>query len=50
MIPFLDLAKVEKQISGLLKKSVNQVIDSGWFILGQNVQKFEQPSVKWHFQ
>ena len=42
MIPFLDLAKVEKQISGLLKKSVNQVIDSGWFILGQNVQKFEQ--------
>lgn len=42
MIPFLDLAKVDKQLSGVLKKSVNQVIDSGWFILGQNVQKFEQ--------
>ena len=42
MIPFLDLAKVEKQFSEEIKKSVNQVIDSGWFILGQNVQKFEQ--------
>jgi len=41
MIPFLDLAKVEKQLSGVLKRSVNQVIDSGWFILGQNVQNFE---------
>ena len=42
MIPFLDLAKIEKQFSEEIKKSVNQVIDSGWFILGQNVQKFEQ--------
>ena len=41
MIPFLDLAKVEKKFSDVLKKSVNQVIDSGWFILGQNVQNFE---------
>jgi len=41
MIPFLDLAKVEKQFSEEIKKSVNQVIDSGWFILGQNVQNFE---------
>ena len=42
MIPFLDLAKVEKQFSGVLKKSVNQVIDSGWFILGENVKNFEK--------
>ena len=41
MIPFLDLAKIEKQFSEEIKKSVNQVIDSGWFILGQNVQNFE---------
>ena len=42
MIPFLDLAKVEKQFSEELKKSANEVIDSGWYILGKNVQKFEQ--------
>jgi dTDP-4-amino-4,6-dideoxygalactose transaminase len=41
IIPFLDLAKVKKQFSEEIKQSVNQVIDSGWFILAQNVQNFE---------
>ena len=41
MIPFLDLHKTHKLETEELKKAANKVIDSGWFILGENVKNFE---------
>ncbi len=42
MIKFLDLAKINQQYAAELKQSVSQVIDRGWYILGEEVQKFEK--------
>ena len=41
MIPFLDLKEVNQQYSDELKKAANRVIDSGWYVLGDEVRKFE---------
>ncbi len=41
MIKFLDLQKINAQYSNELKKAASDVIDSGWFLLGENVNKFE---------
>jgi dTDP-4-amino-4,6-dideoxygalactose transaminase len=41
MIKFLDLQKVNNQYSNLLKKAAEEVIDSGWFLLGSKVKQFE---------
>jgi dTDP-4-amino-4,6-dideoxygalactose transaminase len=41
MIPFLDLKKVNQQYSTELKEAANRVIDSGWYILGKEVESFE---------
>ena len=41
MIPFLDLHKTHKLETEELKKAANKVIESGWFILGENVKNFE---------
>jgi len=42
MIPFLDLKDINEQYSNELKIAAARVIDSGWYILGQEVKKFEQ--------
>lgn len=42
MIPFLDLKKVNQQYQTELKEACNRVIDSGWYIGGQELESFEQ--------
>lgn len=41
MIKFLDLQKVNAQYSDELKSAAAEVIDSGWYLLGNKVQEFE---------
>lgn len=41
-IPFLDLKAINGQYSEELKEAASRVIDSGWYIHGEEVQKFEQ--------
>lgn len=41
MIKFLDLKKINNRFSEELKSVSNSVIDSGWYLLGDNVQRFE---------
>ena len=42
MIKFLDLQKVNAQHADQLKKVAAEVIDSGWYLLGDQVKRFEQ--------
>lgn len=42
MIPFLDLKKINHQYAQELKDAAARVIDSGWYILGEEVQAFEK--------
>ncbi|MDR9862867.1 MULTISPECIES: DegT/DnrJ/EryC1/StrS aminotransferase family protein [Pseudomonas] len=42
MINFLDLKKVNQVYAAELKEACSRVIDSGWYIGGQELSKFEQ--------
>jgi dTDP-4-amino-4,6-dideoxygalactose transaminase len=42
MIPFLDLKKINAQYHTELKEACSRVIDSGWYILGNEVTEFEK--------
>ena len=42
MIPFLDLKEVNQQYNVELKKACSRVIDSGWYIMGEELKAFEQ--------
>lgn len=42
MIKFLDLAKINAQYHQELKDACGRVIDSGWYVLGEEVQSFEK--------
>ena len=42
MIPFLDLKKINAQYQEELKEACARVIDSGWYVLGNEVAEFEQ--------
>jgi dTDP-4-amino-4,6-dideoxygalactose transaminase len=42
MIKFLDLQKTNAQYAGELKQAAAEVIDKGWFLLGERVKTFEQ--------
>lgn len=42
MIKFLDLQKINAQYTDELKQVAAEVIDSGWYLLGQRVATFEQ--------
>ncbi len=42
MIPFLDLKAINQQHRQALIDSATRVIDSGWYVLGQEVKAFEQ--------
>ncbi|GHT39073.1 aminotransferase [Bacteroidia bacterium] len=41
MIKFLDLQKVNAQYAAELKQAAAEVIDAGWFLLGDRVKAFE---------
>jgi dTDP-4-amino-4,6-dideoxygalactose transaminase len=42
MIPFLDLKKINSQYQAELKEACARVIDSGWYVLGNEVSEFEK--------
>ncbi len=41
MIKFLDIQKINQQYATELKKVAAEVIDSGWYLLGEHVVQFE---------
>ncbi len=41
MIKFLDLQKINAQYQQALKEAANRVIDSGWYLLGNELTAFE---------
>ncbi|MFT4756022.1 MAG: dTDP-4-amino-4,6-dideoxygalactose transaminase [Parvicella sp.] len=41
MIKFLDLQKINAQYQVEIKEALNQVLDSGWYIMGTGLQQFE---------
>lgn len=41
-VPFLNLRELNKPYEAEIKKAVNRVIDSGWYLLGKEVESFEQ--------
>ncbi len=42
MINFLDLQKLNQQYADELKRAASDVIDSGWYLLGKQVNSFEK--------
>lgn len=42
MIKFLDLQKINAQYAEELKQAAAEVIDSGWYLLGERVKQFEK--------
>jgi dTDP-4-amino-4,6-dideoxygalactose transaminase len=42
MIKFLDLQQINAQHAAELKKVASEVIDSGWFLMGERLSSFEQ--------
>ena len=40
-VPFLDLKKINHSFQPELDTVIRQVVDSGWYILGNNVKEFE---------
>ncbi len=42
MIPFLDLKNINAKYQDQIKQAVSRVVDSGWYILGKEVEEFEK--------
>ena len=42
MIPFLDLKAINQQYAGEISSAIQGVLDSGWYIKGQQVEQFEE--------
>lgn len=42
MIPFLDLKKINLQYRQQLHEQLDEVLNSGWFILSEKGKKFEE--------
>ncbi len=42
MIKFLDLQEINAQYEQELKEAANRVIDSGWYLIGKELETFEQ--------
>jgi hypothetical protein len=42
MIKFLDIQKINAQYANELKQIVSEVIDSGWYLLGERLKRFEE--------
>jgi hypothetical protein len=41
MIRFLDLRKINIQYAEELRLAAASIIDSGWYLMGENVKNFE---------
>lgn len=41
-VPFVDLQVQYSPIRNQIQTAINEVLDSGWFVLGQNVELFEK--------
>ena len=41
MIPFLSLKEINEQYQNELKEAASRVIDSGWYVLGEEMSSFE---------
>lgn len=41
MIKFLDIKKINQQYDAELKEAANRVIDSGWVLMGKELEQFE---------
>lgn len=48
MVPYEDLKLVNKPFSAAFRQQFEQVLEKGWFILGQEVQRFEQEFAAYH--
>ncbi len=46
-VPFLDLKAVNAGYVAEIKDSINRVLDSGWYVLGQEVEVFEEEFKLW---
>ena len=46
-VPFLDLKKINLQHEEELKEVFHSVLNSGWFIMGENLKKFEEEYAKY---
>lgn len=46
-VPFLDLGDVNAAYADELKAAASRVIDSGWYVLGQEVAAFESEFASW---
>ena len=42
MIKFLDLQKINNYYAAELKEAASRVIDSGWYLLGKELESFEK--------
>lgn len=42
MIPFLDLKTINERYNNEIKAAFDRVIDSGWYIMGNEVEQFEK--------
>lgn len=40
-VPFLDIGRMHREIRGQLESAFERVMDSGWFIMGPEVEAFE---------
>lgn len=47
MIKFLDLQKITKSFEPQLSQAVQRVVDSGWYLLGNEVKAFEEEYAKY---
>ena len=47
IIPFLDLKAINARHAAELKAAVSRVIDSGWYVLGEEVKAFEAEFAGW---
>lgn len=47
MIPFLDLKVINKQYRSELLEAITRVVDSGWYVLGNEVKQFEKEFAKY---
>lgn len=48
MIKFLDLQKINAQYADDLKKVALEVIDSGWYLMGERLRDFEEKFASFH--
>lgn len=47
IIPFIDIKREYTEISGEITEAIQRVLRSGWFILGEEVEKFEKEFSKY---